>query len=337
MKNRLVRKVFTAMLAGGLTGGLASLGAASILVDKLTRNSPPTFEELYAFTPFETHADYEDIEFPTVNNRMLKGWWLPQPNSKQVVICVSGYRGKKEDLLGISAYLWRANYNVLLFDFRAQGLSRVEEELLTLGHFELEDMQSAISYVRKRVEGARIALIGGSMGASVCLMAAARDPEIKGVWSDSAFTSQEFVISYTWRNVVKIPPYPVIPLAERFFARQTGYKWSDFAPINEVAKLGSRPVYFVHSADDVTVPVECAYQLYNAKPGPKELWIDSGVGHCGVYFKSRVEYSQRVLKFMNDILLDEPSVSPTAPEGEPTEGSPQPTEVLCDSRFSPVK
>lgn len=309
MNNKgLLKKLAAATILSGVSGGLVTLGAARYMVDKLTRYRAPGSDEFFTFTPFETQVDYESVQFPTRNNRMLEGWWLPRPNTRRAVICVSGYRGKKEDMLGISSYLWRKGYNVLLFDFRAHGINRLQEEMATLGHTELEDMQAAIGYVRQRMEKPLIALLGGSMGAAVCLVAGARDPEIKAVWADSAFTSQHFVISYTWKNVTKVPPYPVVPLAERIFAHHTGYKWQDFAPINEVAKLANRPVFFVHGTGDVTVPVECAYQLYNAKPGWKQLWIEEGVGHCGIYFKYREEYSQRVLNFLEQNLVDEPVI-----------------------------
>jgi uncharacterized protein len=304
LNKKMWQKLGVAAFAGGTTGSLLSLAGARYLVTQLVRCRPPELSERFTVTPYELGIEYEDVQFPTVNERLLHGWWLPRPETNRVVIAVSGYRGKKEDVLGISGTLWRNGYNVLLFDYRAHGTTRLEDELLTLGHRELEDMQAAIAYVRQRVPNVLLGLMGGSMGASVSIVAAARDPEVKAVWADSAFTSQERVISHAWKSITKLPSTPIVPLAGELFARQTGYRWQDFEPLAEIPKLGRRPVYIIHGGSDRTTPVDCAYELYEAAPGPKSLWVAADAQHCQVYFLFRETYSQRALKFFGRYLTE---------------------------------
>ena len=303
-RNKWLVKAGLGSLAGGAVAGGFTLGMAHYLVDQLTRLRPLTSNDYYTFTPFETQVDYEDVSFPTVNGRLLKGWWLPRPQSQRVVIAVSGYRGKKEDMLGISSILWRNGYNVLLFDYRAYGAGRLADEMFTLGHRELEDVQSAVRYVRSRLERPWLGLLGGSMGASVVLMATARDPEIKAVWADSAFASQEDVIAYGWRSATHLPGRPVVDVAARLFERRTGHRWQDFAPIAEIGRIAPRPVYLVHAVGDRVIPVEQVHRLYEAASQPKELWVEPGLDHCGVYFAFREEYARRVLKFFGQYLVE---------------------------------
>lgn len=303
-KRKPLRRLGLLALAGGASAGLVSFGAARYLVNELTKLRPVQYSESYGFTPFEMQADYEEIEFPTANGRLLKGWWLTRPGERRVVVAVSGYRGRKEELLGIGSILWRNHFNVLLFDYRAHGAGRAEGELVTLGHRELEDMQSAIEYARSRVENPLLGLLGGSMGASVALMAAARDPHVRAVWADSPFTSQRDVINNVWHRQTHLPGYPVLDLAEKLFESRTGHRWIDFAPIDEIKNLGNRPLFIVHGASDTMVPIDQAYRLYAAAPGPKELWIEDDIEHCGVYFTYRTEYVERCLKFFNNALVD---------------------------------
>ncbi|MDB5078413.1 MAG: hypothetical protein JWP00_337 [Chloroflexi bacterium] len=306
-KNKPLTRLGLMALAGGASAGLVSLGAARHLVNELTRLTPVQPVETYSFSPFETQVDYEEVEFPTANGRLLKGWWLPRPAERRVIVAVSGYRGRKEDVLGISSILWRNGYNVLLFDYRAHGPGRAEGELVTLGHRELQDLQAAIKYARTRLENPLLGLLGASMGASVALLAAARDPQVLAVWADSPFTSQREIINHAWHRQTHLPGHPVLDLAEWLFESRTGHRWLDFAPLSELGNLGNRPVYFVHGASDKMVPIDHAYRLYAAAPGPKDLWIEDYVEHCGVYFARREEYVRRCLGFFGDNLVEKVS------------------------------
>lgn len=311
---RPLRRLGWVALAGGASAGLVSFGAARYVVNQLTRLRPVEPSESYSFTPFETEVDFEDVEFPTANGRILKGWWLPRPGDRRVIVAVSGYRGRKEDVLGISSILWRNGYNVLMFDYRAHGPGRAEGELVTLGHRELQDMQAAIKYARSRMENPLMGLLGGSMGASVALLAAARDPEVMAVWADSGFTSQRDIVNHVWQHRTHLPVHPVMDLAGRLFRSRTGHRWEDFAPIDELPRLGNRPVYFIHGANDSMVPIDHAYRLYAAATGPKDLWIEDDIEHCGVYFAHRSEYVRRCLKFFGETLKDSAQAQEAATE-----------------------
>lgn len=302
--NRWKRLGIAGLSVGGAVS-LASVGTATYLVKQLIQPAPLEPMETYSFSPFETNVDYEEVSFPTANQRMLSGWWLPRPNTRQVIIAVAGYRGRKEDVLGISSFLWRHGYNVLLFDYRAHGVTRMEGELLTLGHRELEDMQAALRYVRSRIERPLLGLFGGSMGAAVVLTATARDPGVMAVWADSPFASQREIISHVWHRDTHLPSRPVVDIAAQIFKARTGYHWADFEPIQEIAQIAPRPVYLVHGAADTMVPVDNSYRLYAAAGQPKDLWIEDGVEHCGIYFAKRHEYTGRVLKFFGTHLVDE--------------------------------
>ncbi len=308
-----LRNIEGIVLAGGTLTGLAVYGGARYLVDQLTRLRPLASGETYTFTPFETQVDFEEVSFPTANSRMLTGWWLPRPETSQVVVAVSGYRGHKEDMLGISSIMWRAGLNVLMFDYRGHGVGRNPDEIITLGHKELEDMQAAIRYVKSRISRPSLGLLGGSMGAAVCLVATAREKDVRAVWADSGFTSQHEVISHIWRQTTHLPGRPVLDLAARLFQARTGHHWRDFSPLAEIGSIAPRPVYIVHAANDKMVPVDQAYKLYEAAGEPKELWVEEGLEHCGVYFAYRAEYARRVLNFFGQYLSEQ-----ARPENENT-------------------
>ncbi len=291
----------------GGAGATATFGLANYLVSQITRSTTPTVGESYTFSPYEFEAEYEDVLFPTANGRMLTGWYLWHENERRVVVVAHGHNGRKEDMLGITTFLWKAGFNVLAFDFRAHGYERKREEVRTLGSRELEDFQAAVEFVYNRFAETgqgepMVGALGGSLGAAVTLVAAARDPRIRAVWADSSFSSRKDVVAYNWQKQFHLPTYPVLELTEWLFLYRTGHTLSDFSPKQEVAKIAPRPVYFLHSECDQIIPMSHSQALYEASPGPKSLWIENGGYHCGIYFKNRSEYRRRLIRFFEEAL-----------------------------------
>jgi dipeptidyl aminopeptidase/acylaminoacyl peptidase len=299
------------LAAGTITlFGSATLGISNYLVSKLVEQTKPLPLENYTFTPYELETPYEDVTFPTAKGRMLHGWFLPQPvQERRVIVTAHGHRGRKEDLLGISTFLWKAGFNVLMFDFRAHGAQRVKGDLMSLGSYELEDFQAANEYIHRRfAEEERgepiVGAFGGSLGAAVALVAAARDERIKAIWADSSFTSRRDVVAANWKNMTHLPDRPIIDTANWFFTRRTGHPLHNFSPLKEISSMKPRPIYFLHGASDSITPISHAYTLYNAATGPKELWVEEGVDHCGIYFLNRTEYRKQAIEFFQKWLVE---------------------------------
>jgi uncharacterized protein len=288
------------MLAGGVVTTTSSFVLANYVVDKITKVPPPDGSDLYSFSPFETCVDFEEIEYELKSGRKLTGWLFPRPESHKVIVTCHGYGGRREDMLGIGSYLWRNGYNVVLVETRGCGTNRAKGDVRTLGHKELEDYQAAIAYIKNRFrkDGREpiIGALGGSQGASVVLVAAAQDAEIKAIWADSSFTNRKEVLSYNFQTASRLPAKPVLDIADRIFERRTGQKLGDFSPISVIGTIKS-PIYFIHGGSDMTTPVEHCRRLYQAAQSEKEMWILPSAWHCGVYFLERAEYCRRAVEF----------------------------------------
>ncbi len=279
-------------VAGGgfLSGALA---LAYYVARRITAPTTPTPFDAFTFTPFEFGVPYESVAFPTGGGATLRGWLLPRPESRRVVIACGGYRGRRADLLGISTALWRDGANVLIF----AGTP------VTLGYQELQDVLAAVDFVEERIPGASIGLLGYSMGASIAIMAAARRPDIAAVVADSPFARQRDAVSLRMRQVLRVPHGPLLALVDLLLGRLSGYHFRDVEPLREVGLLSPRPLLLIHGdADTVTDPRDSA-SLYTAAGEPKELWIAPGVEHCGTYFADRAAYSGRVAAFFRRALI----------------------------------
>jgi dipeptidyl aminopeptidase/acylaminoacyl peptidase len=279
-------------LAAPGAAALTTLGAWG-MARRMVTNRRPAGRYI---TPWELGIPYEDVEFSTPDGVTLRGWWLDRPGAPRTVITLAGHHGVRSDTLGIGAALWRRGANVLLFDFRGRGGS--EWHINTLGYYETTDALTAIEWAHAREPGARIGLVGYSMGGAVSIMAAARDPRVAAVVADSPFASQRQVLRRWFRRNLKLPTYPLVRLMEEFLP----YEIEQVEPIREVARIAPRALMLIHGAlDAVTNPQDSA-ALYEAAGEPKVMWALPSVGHCDAYFVDRTAYAERVSAFLEEHL-----------------------------------
>src|SRR5438270_3855229 len=223
---------------------------------------------LYA-TPAKFGMQFRDVTFPSrIDQVQLKGWFIPGllSNGKltvqRTIIIVHGNRTNRADknagLLQLSVDFAQHGFAVLAFDMRGTGESPPEP--LSLGYFEQRDVLGAVDFLRAGTppypELPRPGVIGGwgvSMGASTLLLAAAREPAIQAVVSDSAYAD---ILPVLQREIPKQGHVPSVFTPGALLATRLLYG-IDFAavrPVDVVAGLAPRPLVFIHASADTYVP-----------------------------------------------------------------------------------
>lgn len=289
----------TAALAiGGAMAGGASIGYYVAM--SLTKPQRPSLTDQYTMSPYETGADFEDVAFASRGEHVLRGWWLSRPETDRVIVGCAGYRGSRAQLVGIGTMLWRAGFNVLLFDYRGHGSDLGTP--VTLGFREMDDFFAALDYTNSRIPGARIGVFGGSMGASIAIMGSSRRDDVLAVVADSPFARHSDIVSFRVKQAVHLPGRPFTRISDYFLYHMAGYRGSDIEPIRWVGQLAPRPLLVIHGSADTAIPLEQGMQVYEAAHEPKELWIGEGAEHCGTYFLDRAVYSERVSSFFERAL-----------------------------------
>ncbi len=142
----------------------------------------------------------------------------------------------------------------------------------------LDDVARSIK--RLREEGSqRIWLVGSTTGGSLAIMAAARDPEIRGVavmapradFDDWATDPRRFLQHCREVGVIDNDDYP-----------ESVSKWSgelrQHRAIDSIKSIGERPLLIIHGTNDRQVPSNDAQQLADLHPAP-ELRLINGADH----------------------------------------------------------
>ena len=153
-----------------------------------------------AVTPADSGLAYDVVPLRARDGTVLEGWWIRprdgarRPDLATVVLAHAadgerpGALTGKAGMLRQAAWLSRAGYIVLAFDFRSYGGSQGNRT--TGGQAEQQDLEAAVRLVRERVIGGPIAVLGEGLGARVGLEVIAQDPTLKALIADSPSRSR---------------------------------------------------------------------------------------------------------------------------------------------------
>lgn len=284
-------------------GGALIAGAVGVAlytahhISGVRRRAPNDF----GFSPWEVQIEHEPVSFTTEDGITIRGWWFARPESQNVIVCMTGHRGVKQDLLGIGSGLWRAGNNVLLFDYRGCGESDFGQQ--SLAHHELRDARAAVRYAKQRLPDGKLGVIGYSMGGAIAIQLAAAEPAIEAIVADSPFASMREVVAFAYQRR-RVPTRPILDLTDALTRWRYGYPFQAVRPIDVVGRIAPRPLLLIHGTADQTIPVEHSQLLYEAAGEPKELWLFENGAHCAGYFADRPAYVGRVARFFQAALDD---------------------------------
>jgi fermentation-respiration switch protein FrsA (DUF1100 family) len=287
-----------ALLLLGLPAGVllaVYVSLSAVMYRRLFVPDRADFLADFAFTPWEFQADYEEVDLTTVDGVAFGAWFFRQTGSPQVIVISPGHKGRREDLLGIAVSLWRKGFNVLCYSYR--GMPASDRATITMGVREVQELAAALAFVRRRVRGARIGLLGYSMGAVVSLLGAAGDPSVEALVLDSPFSDLRQLLAENVRRRSLLPGAPFVAGVSLLMRLRHGVRLADASPIAVLSGLEPRPLFFIHGGADITTSVQHSRRLYDAYRGPREIWVVQGAPHTGAYYADRPLYVERVAGF----------------------------------------
>jgi fermentation-respiration switch protein FrsA (DUF1100 family) len=273
-------------------------------------------------TPATYGLDYRPVSFPSRDDHiMLKGWLIPGilPNGKltvqRTIISVHGARQNRTDTaagaLEFAVQLAHHGFAVLEFDMRGHGES--PPAAFSLGYFEQRDVLGAVDFLRSGVlpyhDLSRPRIIGGwgvSMGAATLLLAAASEPAIQAVVSDSAYADAMPILE---REIPKGGGLPTLFTPGSLIAARALYGMDFYAvrPEDVVARIAPRPLFFIHGDHDPYTPAVNMNELVAAaRAAPNahvQSWVCPGVYlHAQCFHIENQAYIDRVIAFFENAL-----------------------------------
>ena len=246
-----------------------------------------------------TDIGVADIGFDSTDGTPVRAWLALAKVGAPAIVLVHGFKTSREEMLPWARILHNAGYNALLLDLRGTG--RSGGAAIGLGATETRDIVAAVQTASEEFRTDHVAVLGISLGAGAVILAAADDPQISAVITDSAWTDQDFQLARL--GVIDLGPFrlPLPPLGVLAVNAMVGADVTRARPLDAIARISPRPILLIHSADDdnATTPVEGARKLFAAAGEPKELWVAPRGGHVGAINAFPDEYRAHLLAFLD--------------------------------------
>jgi len=204
-------------------------------------------------------------------------------------------------MLSIGRMLAKHGYGVLLFDFRGHGKS--EGNTVTLGLFEVQDTDAAVSFLLKQSEVNKIGLIGNSMGGATGILATSQNEKIQAIAVEGVFSELKDEVGIGIEVQTSLPAFPLNMIFIYIAERETGFKLSDIAPVKKIGQISPRPILIMQGGNDARINTESGQRLFTAAGEPKQYWNEPSAAHVAIYQTSPQDYEKHVIDFFDQYLL----------------------------------
>lgn len=315
----------TGLVLLGLVSAAAGLAGALLLVLwRYTRFVVRIFEEkpLFIVPRGQPILDAEDVRFRTSDGLTLVGSYFhglrADGQRRGVILFGVEFGANRWSCHPYCRHLLEAGYDVFSFDFRSQGQSEAQpgyEPMQWVTHYEVEDMRSAIAYLKNRPDAdpRGIGFFGISRGGGAGIVAGAADPYVRCFVTDGAFGTLSTMIPYMrkWaglyvnsRTIAARLPSWLFVLVAYCALREVGRRRSCAFPNLEqaIAKLSPRPLLMIHGGADTYIKPEIAKTLFDRAREPKAFWLVERAKHNQALHVHGEEYRRRVREFFDRYL-----------------------------------
>lgn len=222
----------------------------------------------------------------------LHAYILPSPYpTTRTAVVVHGYTDYALKFLTIAfTYNQRLLCNVIMPDLYAHGLS--EGDVIQMGWKDRLDVKRWTQVAHETFDCDTIFVHGVSMGAATTMMLSGEEdlPDyVRAFVADCGYTSAWDEFAGELKAQFGLPAFPILNASSALCKVRYGWSFKEASALESVKRC-SRPIFFIHGDADTFVPTAMVYELYKAKPEPKDIWVVPGVAHARAAYDAPLEY-----------------------------------------------
>ena len=251
--------------------------------------------------PSEFGLAYQDVSFPARNDGLeIAGWYIPKEGSRSAIIMVHGRHENRATAMEgtfpqFAAALHEAGFAVLMIDVRGHGKSEVAR--YDFGLKAKNDVLGAVDWLQAQgYARGNIGVLGVSLGGGAVNFAAAEEPALGVVVTDSTYSDFGPLLEASWERESGLPNFflPGVTLVHQILF---GFDLRDVVPVDAVRDMVPRPVMIVHCRLDTVVSIEQADALLAAIPNAEHWYIEDGCEHAQIYTVIPEAYEANIIPF----------------------------------------
>ena len=245
--------------------------------------------------PQHPPRNYEELVLLS-DGLKLRAWLGKGDPGKPAVVVVHGLGDSLESYQGHARLFRERGLTALLVDLRGHGAS--EGMYTTLGGLESHDVRTAMKYLREQGLATHgLILMGHSMGAVAVLLAAADQSDVRGIIVEAPYDTYRNTVAHHAKLLYGLPSWvPLIPLAIRAAEWRAGFD-ADQIDCVAAARRIRAPLLAIVDGADPRMTEEIVRRVFVAHPGPKRLWVATGVNHVGAIYHP--DYRAQLVGFLD--------------------------------------
>jgi len=255
----------------------------------------------------------ESVQFSSESGSIIHGWMIHGQKQSGAVVLMHGVRGNRTSMLERARFLSHAGYTVLLFDFQAHGESPGNH--ITFGYLESRDARAAVNFLRARIPGEGIGVLGVSMGGAAALLATP-PLETDAIVLEMVYPTIDQAIDDRLASRFGRLGSALRPLLSWQLKPRLGISSADLRPIARVGSIKA-PKLFIAGEKDEHTRIEESRAIFAAAAQPKELWVVNGAKHEDLLRFAGQEYERHVLLFFDRYLRGSQSQITKPPAATP--------------------
>jgi dipeptidyl aminopeptidase/acylaminoacyl peptidase len=283
------------LLVSCLVSGLALCWLVGTLASRTSSAAAPVFS-----------PDEERIALKVADGLTIKGTFLPgASNTSPGILMLHGVQSSRAQFRRSALWLQAQGFAVLAIDFRGHGESAQVQR--SFGVYESRDARSAFDWLKARQAGAKIGVVGASLGGAAALIGDTGPLPADALVLQAVYPD----IRHAIRNrIATRAGVTVTTLAEPLLSFQGPLRygrWPDaISPIAAISNFRG-PVLIIGGGADLSTPPDETRALARAADEKAELWMVEGANHPEIAAMDSDAYRQRIGAFFKDRL------SPPAP------------------------
>jgi pimeloyl-ACP methyl ester carboxylesterase len=238
---------------------------------------------------------------------LVGNYWPGRTPGSPGVVMLHGIGSSRYQFDREGAAFSARGYAVLAINFRAHGESG--GELRSFGLFEARDAHAAFKWLKAKQGGARVGVLGMSLGGAAALLGDAGPVPADALVLDVVYPDIHDAIR---NRIAERMGQPLGWLGEKILSAQAplrfGVSADALSPVSAIANYRG-PVFVIGGERDRYTPPAETKSLFDAAPGAKQLWIVPGAGHGAG--PSNPEYMPRIEAFFDSALRPNAAPSPS--------------------------
>lgn len=236
---------------------------------------------------------FQSTLLPSGSGTDVATWYGGPANPRGVIVLVHALRGDRRSMLGRARLLLQQGFATVLIDLQSHGES--PGKAITFGYLERHDVTAAVAFARKQYPGAKVGVIGVSLGGAASVLGSPL--LVDAMVLESVYPSITEAVHDRISKRLGPLSYLLSPVLLCQLKPRLGISTDDLKPIDHIAAVGCPVLILAGEADDHTTLAETE-RIYETAKEPRELVTFAGAAHVDLLNHDPELYRARVLKFL---------------------------------------